>query len=112
MFFYQDKPIKVLNADKVIATKNYITNFLRNYSLGLENSSEEFKKLQQTRWLYGSENYCNPIKIDWSPTPENYFKFGMAFMGGKPIQLVNEVQPTPHKSYENVLLALDKRSRS
>ena len=36
------------------------------------------------------------------------FDLGMAFMAGKPIKLLNpdDVEPTPHKSLENVLLRL------
>ncbi|HII15188.1 MAG TPA: hypothetical protein HA362_02650 [Nanoarchaeota archaeon] len=37
------------------------------------------------------------------------FDLGMAFMLGKPIKLINKdkISATPHKSFENVLLALD-----
>jgi len=46
-------------------------------------------------------------------TPDFLFDFGMVFMAGKPLVLLNrdEVKPTPSKSFENVLLALHNEYR-
>ena len=46
-------------------------------------------------------------------SPNFLFDFGMAFMADKPITLKNrdEVERTPHKSFQNVLLELDKQYR-
>lgn len=35
------------------------------------------------------------------------FDLGMAFMACKIVKLINKLEPTEHKSFENVLIALD-----
>ena len=52
------------------------------------------------------------IHIYWNEkSTGSLFDFGMAFMLKKPILLANrkDVKPTPHKSFENILLELDKK---
>ncbi len=48
--------------------------------------------------------FCNPA------SEVSRFDIGMSFMAEKPILLINraEVQPTPEKSFNNVLLAPDE----
>ena len=47
-------------------------------------------------------------------TVDFLFDFGMAFMAKKDIKLTNrtEIKQTPHKSFENVLLVLDRKYRT
>lgn len=49
------------------------------------------------------------VHVYWSQSTGSLFDFGMAFITGKPIVLVNkeQIKRTPHKSFENVLLELD-----
>ncbi|MBM3247322.1 hypothetical protein FJZ17_02160 [Candidatus Pacearchaeota archaeon] len=55
---------------------------------------------------------CKAIEYQFtSISREALFELGMMFMAGKPLRLLNrgevERQRTPHKSFQNVLLALD-----
>ncbi|MEM4240447.1 MAG: hypothetical protein QXK08_04610 [Candidatus Woesearchaeota archaeon] len=55
------------------------------------------------------------VHVFWTGTErDDRFGLGMAFMAEKPILLINraEVQPTPEKSFNNVLLALDDRYKN
>jgi len=76
--------------------------------LGKQNQecADFFQKIKTAKNL-------DEIEITWEKNPENLFYFGMAFMSHKPIRLSNReaVSPTPHKSYENVLLKLDELAR-
>ena len=52
------------------------------------------------------------IHIYYNPHSEgSKFDFGMVFMADKPLKLINreDVEMTTHKSFQNVLLALDER---
>lgn len=58
------------------------------------------------------------ISVYWNPESQgSLFDLGMSFMiallHDKPIYLINrdDVKPTPHKSFQNVLLALDDKYR-
>jgi hypothetical protein len=52
---------------------------------------------------------ADEIHVYWnSKSTGSLFDFGMAFSLGKPIRLINDVKKTPHKSFENVLLELEK----
>jgi len=54
----------------------------------------------------------NEVHIFWSGKSKgSLFDFGMAFALRKPIKLVNKIKPTIGKSFNNVLLALDKKVR-
>ncbi len=56
----------------------------------------------------------NEIRIEWNPTDKEILSyFGMAFMANKRILLANreKVQPTPSKSYTNVILSIDEICR-
>lgn len=54
------------------------------------------------------------VRIEWYPEDkkdrEILSYFGMAFMLNKPVRLLNreKIQPTPHKSYTNVILSVDE----
>ena len=49
------------------------------------------------------------VHIYWNAKSRgSVFDFGMAFLMGKKIVLINKVKKTKKKSYENVLLDLDK----
>lgn len=55
---------------------------------------------------------ADEIHIYWNPGSEgSRFDLGMAFMLEKPIRIINrdDVQRTPHKSFQNVLLELDAK---
>ena len=57
---------------------------------------------------------ADEIHIYWTKKSKgSLFDFGMLFYGEKPVVLINRVkiEPTPHKSFQNVLLELDKRYR-
>ena len=59
---------------------------------------------------------CSELNVQWYPEnkkdKEILSYFGMAFMLNKPVRLLNreQIQPTPHKSYTNVLLSIDEIS--
>ncbi len=55
---------------------------------------------------------ADEVHIYWNPgSSGSGFDLGMAFMGQKPIKLINKdkIPKTPHKSFENVLHELDKK---
>jgi len=54
---------------------------------------------------------ADEIHIYWNSKSEgSLFDFGMAFMAEKPIRLINpEILQTDKKSFQNVLIALNKR---
>ncbi|MFH1668203.1 MAG: nucleoside 2-deoxyribosyltransferase [Candidatus Komeilibacteria bacterium] len=57
---------------------------------------------------------ADEVHIYWNPTSQgSKFDFGMVFALNKPVLLINrsEVKPTDHKSFENVLIALDDNYR-
>ena len=59
-------------------------------------------------------NEADEIHIYWNPTSQgSLFDFGMLFMAEKPLKLINrdDVERTPHKSFQNVLLELDAKYR-
>jgi hypothetical protein len=62
----------------------------------------------------GGIKNAKEVHVYWNSASEgSKFDFGMSFMADKPVVLINRdaVQPTPHKSFQNVLLALDAKYR-
>ena len=58
---------------------------------------------------------ADEVHIYWnSSSSGSKMDLGMTFMLEKPLKLINreQVQPTPHKSFENVVLKLDEMYRS
>ncbi|MBR9702607.1 hypothetical protein GOV10_01095 [Candidatus Woesearchaeota archaeon] len=53
---------------------------------------------------YYALRYSDEAHIYWTGSEGSVFDFGMIFMAGKPIVLINDVERTPHKSYTNVVL--------
>jgi len=49
------------------------------------------------------------VHIFWRKTKGSLFDLGMAFALGKKIVLINKFETTPEKSFENVLLDLNRR---
>ena len=57
---------------------------------------------------------ADEIHIYWTKKSKGtLFDIGMMFMAGKPVVLINRVdlERTPHKSFQNVLLEIDGRYR-
>ncbi len=58
---------------------------------------------------------ADEIHIYYNPKSEgSLFDFGMTFMADKPIKLINkyDIERTPYKSFQNVLLELDEKYKS
>ena len=52
---------------------------------------------------------ADEVHVYWNPTSTgSLFDLGMAFALGKTIQLINSVESTPTKSFNNVLLKLQE----
>lgn len=50
---------------------------------------------------------AHEVHVFWNGKSKgSFFDLGMAFMAEKPIRLINNVEPSETKSFENVLLAL------
>jgi len=76
----------------------------QNDSVGLAICSQNRDAMQKS----------DEVHVYWNASSEGTkFDFGMLFMSEKPLVLINkkDVQRTPHKSFENVLLELDARYR-
>lgn len=53
---------------------------------------------------------ADEVHVYWTPESEaSPFDFGMTFMADKPVKLINreDVEKTPYKSLQNVLIELD-----
>lgn len=119
MTFMAEKPLYVINAD------------ILKYGIQDDFSKFLFKYAYNTRWMDKDVPFYKDlakrreeikkselIEYEWK---ENIFEdkigflfdFGMAFMAEKPIILKNknEVKRTPYKSFQNVLLELDRKYR-
>jgi nucleoside 2-deoxyribosyltransferase len=122
MSFMANKPLYVANSDDFPNEPhelNEFESFLLDYTLqGL------FKELNHTPSEVYSEmvkqrkeiKHAQHIEYEWRENDGKFlFDFGMAFMAEKPIILLNreevEKKRTPHKSFQNVLLALDDMYR-
>jgi len=110
MIFYEDRALKIINPESLNGVKNCVTDFIKNYAGIDKKLSASFKIMTNSKKQLAN---LDEIEITWEKNPENLFYFGMAFMSHKPIRLSNReaVSPTPHKSYENVLLKLDELAR-
>jgi len=75
----------------------------QNDDIGLRICSDNFKAIKE----------ADKVLVFWNGKSEgSLFDFGMSFafnrLFGKPIELINSVKKTPYKSFNNVLLALQK----
>jgi len=126
MTFMSGKDLYLVNPEDTSYDGTIYTQFIYGYAQGLEDDRaqglEELLTPQQrkevrhlmTRLKKRQQEITMLTAIGYSftgRTPEFLLDFGMAFMSGKPIYLKNrlavEKLRTPHKSFENVLLALD-----
>lgn len=112
MAFMADKPVIIINQDYFEKNKqDNFTQFLIEYSNKISPCSEFYKKM-----LKRKEEIKNAsvIRYKWEGiSKEALFDAGMIFMAEKPLVLINredvDAQKTPHKSFQNVLLALDEK---
>jgi len=119
MTFAARKPLFTLNAGALDKEElSPLERFINVYS---DNDFGEVETLNDYPYILNREERRDEIKrsllvpYEWKDKdPEFLFDFGMAFMLEKTIVLNNrtyvESQRTPHKSFQNVLLELDKRA--
>lgn len=119
MTFMIEKPLYIINADEMLDDLgDDFSKFLFRYAYNADVSlhvplyeslvkrREEIKKSKFVKYKWKESNLQNKVGF--------LFDFGMAFMADKPIALTNrkKVKKTPHKSFQNVLLALDDKFHS
>lgn len=119
MTFMAEKPLYIINADLLkYSTQDDFSKFLFKYAYNVRWMDKDvpfYKDLVKRREKIKKSEL---IEYEWK---ENIledkisfiFDFGMAFMAKKPIILKNknEVKRTPYKSFQNVLIELDKKYR-
>jgi hypothetical protein len=109
MTFMTLKPLHIINLNKppLVHPDDFAT-FLIEYSNSVPSPSGFYKnKLKRIDEIRDSDF----IEYEWNGNTRDFlFDFGMVFMAGKPIKLINrdKVERTPYKSFQNVLLALDE----
>jgi len=116
MTFMAEKPLYVINKEKFknIQKLKDISRFILKYSMNLnfDNRLSFYEKMVKRR---NDISNADLVKYLWKGNTSDFlFDFGMSFMAKKSIRLKNreDVKPTlKHKSFENVLLVLDKKSR-
>jgi len=121
MTFMSGKSLKLVNdfSEFEKLGKN-LGHVVRDYIFNPKIKSSEYKEMMQVKemiqmsddlgYTYDENKFYTNGKFN----PNFLFDFGMAFMSGKPISISNpqELKPTEHKSFENVLLYLDKLSKA
>ena len=110
MTFMAEKPIRIINPQEIENSHKNVQGFLNGYCF--DKKDDKYKKM-----LDRKEEIKNKGFIEyqyWGKTPEFLFDFGMTFMAEKPIVLLNKnmISKTKGKSFENLLLEIDKRSRN
>ncbi len=118
MNFENDGCICIICPDDVTLEEGAL---LEDYSVEHNAYCSDFGAQKHNRSLFdiytGRRNAIRRSKevhVYWSSTErDDLFGLGMAFMAEKPILLINkpEVHPTPEKSFNNIILALDERYR-
>jgi hypothetical protein len=114
MAFMAEKPMFIINIDTL--KKPNLTDFEMFLSEYASNSSNN-SKYGITGFFMNADTSRSKLKriehveYEWKENSLKFlFDFGMAFMAKKAITLSNrdyvETQRTPHKSFQNVLLAL------
>lgn len=108
MSFMADKPIKLINPEEIENSHKNVNSFVKGYCFN--EKDDKYKKMLERK-----EEIKDKEAVEyqyWGTTPEFLFDFGMSFMADKPIKLLNKnmILPTQGKSFENLLLELDKRS--
>lgn len=95
--------------------------FLASYVTGLESKGKKVylpprdtDQVDSIGYRICSDNLsairrAKEVHVYWTAKSQgSRFDLGMAFASNKPIKLINFVESTPKKSFENVLIALDK----
>lgn len=115
MTFMARKPLYIINADLLkYGIKDDFSKFLFKYAYNVRWMDKDvpfYKDLAKRREEIKKSGI---IEYEWKENNEEFlFDFGMAFMAEKPIILSNraKVKRTPHKSFQNVLLELDRKYR-
>jgi hypothetical protein len=109
MCFKELIPLSVINPNDVLdGPDGFTKTFIKEYSLGVGTKYERnfLTELHQRRLEILT---VRKVSLRYTgKTPEFLFYFGMVFASEIPIELENphEIEKTPHKSYENVLLTL------
>jgi len=113
MIFFLDKIVEVINPGVIenlkTHTKQFITNYAINYSE--RRGSKIYDAILERKQKISDAEFLG-IYFN-GKTPEFLFDFGMIFASGKSILLENRtsVKETNHKSFENVLIELDRQTR-
>jgi len=111
MVFYLGKPLTIVNPEAVGTLKTPIASFLRWYALKSSLPTDMMVVVGQVLRRGMIPCYAE-VPVEWKgPEPGALFDLGMLFAAGKPIVLMNKVKATPEKSFENVLIALDRMRR-
>jgi hypothetical protein len=106
MTFMDNKPIKIINKEELENSNEYVKSFINGYCFN--NKDDKYKKMLERKQEIKESSF---IEYQYGGrTPEFLFDFGMSFMANKPIKLLNKIIPTPKKSFENLLLELNKRN--
>lgn len=118
MSFMAQKPLYLVNLVKEDELPDEISRFIVEYAHdkdfipGLKHIEQHSEAYQQFVALRKFINTEPDLILKYEPfTKEALLGFGMMFMSGKPITLENpkNIEPTPKKSFENVLLALHEK---
>lgn len=115
MTFMAEKPLHIINQNAFDKEKaDDVTKFILKYSTNVEikQKSKLYTKLRRRKRKIEKLEVIK-YKLQKEKTAEFLFDFGMAFMARTLVKLTNrkEIKPTPHKSFENVLLVLDGKYR-
>lgn len=113
MTFMAGKPVNIINPGIISRGTDDLGNFILKSSINACHL-KEYESTFYDKMLARKEEIkrLRAIEYVWYENSKEFlFDFGMAFMAEKPIVLANrefvEAYKTEHKSFQNVLLALD-----
>jgi nucleoside 2-deoxyribosyltransferase len=107
-------PVRNMTADERIALEAYIHK-LESQGNTVHFPPRDTNQNDPTGWNIIAQNRaaiegCDEVHIFWNKDSQgSMFDLGMAFAFRKPVTLINTVEPTPTKSFENVLLKWAKK---
>lgn len=112
MTFMAEKNLFLINKNKHDITDEFTRLIMRAaYNVEFDESASLYDGMMKRKEEIKQANF---IQYEWKgETKEFLLDFGMAFMVERSITLINrkDVERTPRKSFENVLLELDKKYR-
>ena len=112
MSFMSEKPFSLMNLN-VNFSENEMSQFVFSYAFPAAKPFDIYHELKIERETIKKSKL---LEYEWKDSNWRFlFNFGMAFMSEKPVILKNrkfvEQNRTSHKSFQNVLLALDEKYR-